>query len=148
MRKYILPVMLLGLFVFSCATAGKLNRVSIGMTKDEVIAAIGKPTSVSAKDGTEYMNYRFSETDSEAYYGIQAQYYVRLINGKVDSYGKRGDFDSTKDPTISIQTDENIKVKSSDELYNELNKLKRLLDDGILTDEEYQSLKKKALEKY
>ena len=73
--------------------------MSVGMTKSEVIEAIGSPRSSSAKDNVEYLNYVFTER-----YGIAVpqNYFVRLINGKVESYGRQGDFDSTKDPTLNL----------------------------------------------
>ena len=144
--KFILTT-LIALFLFGCATAHKINSVQLGMTKDEVIATIGKPTSISAKDGTEYLNYRFSETDDHAFYGVTTPYFVRLVNGKVDSYGRTGDFDSTQKPTVRVETDENIKVQDDGDLYTELKKLKELRDEGILSEDEYQAQKEKALAK-
>ncbi len=118
------------------------------MTKSEVITVMGNPVSISAIGGTEYFNYKLSETDDDAFMGWTTPYYVRLINGKVDSYGRSGDFDSTKTPTVKIETDENIKMQSSGDMYTDLRKLKDLLDEGILTEEEYQVQKKKVLSKY
>ena len=83
-----------------------MNSVSIGMTKQEVISVLGPPTSISAKEGAEYLNYRFFETGLAAYHGITSPYFVRIINGKVESYGRLGDFDSTKDPTLNINMKE------------------------------------------
>ena len=131
-----------------------MNKVQIGMTKSEVIKAIGNPASVSAKDDNEYLNYSLSETDDQAFEGITVPYYVRLINGRVDSYGRLGDFDSTQKPTIKIETDENIKiqteVKSSrkEDLYSELMKLKQLKEEGLITQEEFDKEKKELLDKY
>jgi len=144
----ILSILILGLLVIGCATSGVINGVNIGMTKDEVIKVMGNPVSVSAKEGTEYLNYKLSETDDDAFMGWTTPYYVRLINGKVDSYGRSGDFDSTQKPTLRIETDENIKVQGSGDLYTELRKLKELRDDGILTEDEYQAQKKKVLSQY
>jgi len=141
-------ILILGLLVIGCATSGVINGVNIGMTKDEVIKVMGNPVSVSAKEGTEYLNYKLSETDDDAFMGWTTPYYVRLINGKVDSYGRSGDFDSTQKPTLRIETDENIKVQGSGDLYTELRKLKELRDDGILTEDEYQAQKKKVLSQY
>ena len=92
-----------------CATAHKMNSVNMGMTKQEVISVLGPPTSTSAKEGVEYLNYRFSETDDQAFYGITAPYFVRIINGKMDSYGRLGDFDSTRPPETKRTIDLNIK---------------------------------------
>jgi outer membrane protein assembly factor BamE (lipoprotein component of BamABCDE complex) len=144
----LIAILLSTLFLFGCATAHKISNVKMGMTKDEVVTTIGKPTSISAKDNTEYLNYRFSETDDHAFYGITTPYFVRLINGKVDSYGRTGDFDSTQKPTIKIEKDENINVKGSGDLYTELRKLKELRAEGILTEDEYQDQKKKVLNKH
>jgi outer membrane protein assembly factor BamE (lipoprotein component of BamABCDE complex) len=135
-----------------CATATKISGVQLGMTKEEVIKVMGPPASVSAKGDNEYLNYSLSETDDQAFYGITRPYYVRLINGRVDSYGRLGDFDSTQKPTVRIEKDETIKadVKTSEkkDLYSELKKLKQLKDDGIITQQEFEKEKKELLEKY
>ena len=147
MKKYLLIVLLVG--VWNCATtSGVINNIQIGMNKQQVMGIMGSPSSTSAKDGTEYLEYLLSTTPDDVMYGTRKAYFVRLVNGKVDSYGKVGDFDSTKDPTINIKSDENIKIETSDELFNELRKIKGLLDDGIISEEEYNSLKEKALTKY
>lgn len=143
-----LSILILGLTIIGCATSAKISGVQIGMTKSEVITVMGNPVSVSAIGGTEYLNYKLSETDDDAFMGWTTPYFVRLINGKVDSYGRSGDFDSTKTPTVKIETDENIKVQGSGDMYTDLRKLKDLRDDGILTEEEYQVQKKKVLSKY
>jgi outer membrane protein assembly factor BamE (lipoprotein component of BamABCDE complex) len=87
-----------------CATANKMNSVSIGMTKQEVIGVLGPPTSTSAKEGLEYLNYLFSDDGLK-----DSPYFVRVINGKVDSYGRLGDFDSTKTSETKSTIDLNIK---------------------------------------
>lgn len=138
--------------VIGCATAGKISGVRLGMTKQEVISVMGPPASVSAQGRTEYLNYALSETDDQALYGITKPYYVRLVDGSVDSYGRTGDFDSTKTPTVRLESDQSIKqdvkVKQSGDLYTELKKLKELKDTGIITEKEFQTQKKKLLEKY
>ena len=137
-----------------CATAHKMNSIQIGMTKPEIIAAIGSPVSVSAKGDREYLNYSLSETGNQAYYGISVPYYVRLVNGQVDSYGRLGDFDSTQTPTIKIEKEEIIKTQSeastadTKNLYSELVQLKQLKEEGIINNEEFEAEKKQLLEKY
>ncbi|MFZ1548827.1 MAG: SHOCT domain-containing protein [Candidatus Nitrotoga sp.] len=142
--KYLTTLILLASLA-GCATSGKINGLQIGMTKEQVIAAMGNPVSVSAKDGTEYLNYKLSETDDDAFRGWTSPYYVRLIKGKVDSYGRTGDFDSTKNPTIRIEKDESIKVEGNKDMFTELKKLKELKDDGIITETEFQEKKKVIL---
>lgn len=86
-----------------CATAPKMNRLSVGMTKQEVVSVMGQPTSTAAPgSGVELLRYRLSPTSDHALYGVTEEYFVRLVNGKVESYGKMGDFDSTKDPTLNL----------------------------------------------
>lgn len=150
--KYLIATLTTILFLSGCATANKISGVQLGMTRDDVIRVMGKPTSVSAQGGSEYLNYALSETDDDAARGSTTRYYVRLINGKVESYGRTGDFDSTKTPTVRLESDQSIKqdvqVKGSGDLYTELKKLKELKDSGVITEEEFQAQKKKLLEKH
>jgi hypothetical protein len=96
----------LALLATACATAPKIAKVSMGMTRAEVITAIGPPVSVSAQGAAEYLNYRLSETPDDAFMGILRPYYVRLVNGKVESFGRAGDFDSTKEDTVKVKTED------------------------------------------
>ena len=129
--------------MFGCATATKIGGVQIGMTKQQVIEIMGKPVSVSAKDETEYLNYALYETSDDAFYGLTYPYYVRLVGGKVDSYGRSGDFDSTQTPTVRIETDQNIQqnVQGNSDLYSELVRLEELRKSGILTQDEFDKQK-------
>jgi len=120
-----------------CITPGsqaKLNHVSVGMTKSDVIAVMGNPISTSATDGTEYMIYELSggtDTGTAAVcagaglitYGIayavpscrggsKDDFFVRLAGGKVDAYGKVGDFDSTKNPEQTVNVNKTVKYES------------------------------------
>ena len=75
-------------FLFGCAgSSKKMNQLNLGMTKQEVIEAIGEPTSTSAKRNTECLNYHL--TTGGFYTNV---YYVRLLDGKVVAYGQAGDF--------------------------------------------------------
>lgn len=88
-----------------CATPPNMSAISLGMTKNEVTRALGKPFSISAQGNTEYLIYN----DRSGIYGdFTVPYFVCLINGKVESYGKVGDFDSGKIPEIKSSIDLNI----------------------------------------
>lgn len=143
MKSHLLIV--LAIVLAGCATSNKINAVQLGMTKPEVVAVMGEPVSVSAQGGAEYLNYKLSETSDDAFYGVTTPYYVRLVSGKVESYGRTGDFDSTQPTTVRLETDENVNVPQDTDLYTELRKLKELHEDGILTDAEYDNLKEKAI---
>jgi outer membrane protein assembly factor BamE (lipoprotein component of BamABCDE complex) len=93
------------LFLAGCTTSSEtMTELSMGMTKSEVFRLMGKPDSISATNGTEYLTYtlRTETSFTRNTFGYQGQYFVRLVNGRVDSYGKVGDFDTTKDPTLNI----------------------------------------------
>lgn len=81
--KKIAGIMLLIVFVVGCTTsASKLNEVSIGMTKSEVIQILGAPETMSAKSGTELLLYGIPSND------FSEKFFVALFNGKVMEYGQ------------------------------------------------------------
>ena len=154
MNKILISFALVAIVLSGCATANKISRVQIGMTEENVVQTIGKPASTSAKGDTKYLNYSLSETSDDAFYGRTRAYFVRLVNGIVDSYGRLGDFDSTKDPTVKIKSEGNIntqsdvKISNRSDLYTELKKLKQLKDDDLISEEEFEKEKKELLDKY
>jgi hypothetical protein len=89
MKSYRIIVVILSVaFLFGCAgSQQKMNSLKIGMTKQEVIEAIGEPNLTSASGKLEYLKYRINV-------GLvySDEYFVRLLDGKVDAYGQRGDF--------------------------------------------------------
>ena len=76
-----------------------------------------------------------------------------MKGGKVDSFGQKGDFDSTKVPTSRVEVNrtdritQDVKVQGSSDMFVELKKLKDLLDSGVLTQEEFNAKKKQILSK-
>lgn len=109
----------------ACASGSKkLNQVSLGMNKAQVISAMGAPDTTAAKDGREFMIYKLgSGTDAgtaatcasmgvltlgmmyinpECRGGHKNDYFVLLEGGEVTSYGRVGDFDSTKEADVVI----------------------------------------------
>jgi len=89
MKPYrIIVIFIAVIFLFGCAgSSKKMNQLKLGMTKQEVIEAIGEPTNTSAKRNTEYLNYQL--TTGGFFTNV---YYVKLQDGKVDAYGQAGDF--------------------------------------------------------
>ena len=76
-----------------CVTANVMNRVSLGMNKEQVVSALGSPDSVSAQGAAEYLSYRFPETGTEWWLSQERFYFVRIVDGSVESYGRQGDFE-------------------------------------------------------
>lgn len=67
--------------------AAKTNDIRIGMTREEVVAVMGTPASTSEMGREAYLKYRLY-----ADWIFPERYYVRLTDGKVDAYGRVGDF--------------------------------------------------------
>ncbi len=128
-----------------CASAEKLNDVRIGMTKDQVVALLGTPDSTSAQANVEYLTY-YLEGDSD--YGRDRPYMVRVVDGKVESFGRMLQlWDLYNRPVGSTQNPTTVGTTAapSADLAAQLEKLKTLKDQGVLTDEEFQKAKAKLL---
>ena len=97
--------LLLVLSFYGCATVPNLNGISLGMTKQDVLKIMGNPKSISAKGNIEYLKYVCSEgfVSSACNELSNREYFVRLVDGKVESYGNIGDFDSAKDQVNVIK---------------------------------------------
>jgi len=82
-----------------CATASKTNGLRLGMTKSQVLAVTGQPVSTAADNDVEVLRYKFSATGHDAFHHRTEEYFVRLVGGKVERFGKKGDWESRKGPT-------------------------------------------------
>ena len=91
-------VLIAGLVV-GCATSSKnLNKVSVGMTKAEVIQILGQPQSTGANRAVEVFYYSLSERiarpgEAPAPVQILGKYFVKFVDGNVESYGRLGDLE-------------------------------------------------------
>jgi hypothetical protein len=143
-------VSLTGCMAMIFGTADELNKVSVGMTRQEVIQTLGQPKSISAKGDLEYLQYRWVKAVVAADGNFPEDYFVAVKNGRVVSYGKKGDFDSAKTATQHVEIDETIKggapQQQSGDVYTDLVKLKALRDAGVITDAEFQAQKTKRLQ--
>lgn len=82
------------ILIGGCATAQKMNNVSLGMNKAEVIKAMGRPSSTKAIGNEETLEYMLSATSNDDFNGIYNQYWITLQDGRVVSYGRAGDYDT------------------------------------------------------
>ena len=82
MRLTLILLLLLTLLA-GCAPWLPIQNISAGMSKAEVLQQLGKPTDVAGTGNVEYLWYnpvnRFWQ-----------RYYVRIVNGTVESYGPLG----------------------------------------------------------
>ena len=129
MKSISIILMMVALIAGCAGTASKTNQLSLGMTKAQVIEVMGEPTSSHATDGVEYMVYRLTAgstagtnagcaalglitlgiayTKDECTGGQRIDYFAQFKEGRLISYGKVGDFNSTKNPALDL----NIKNK-------------------------------------
>lgn len=94
----LLPALFVCLLLAGCATPGqKFSALRLGMSKAEAIAVMGRADRVSAQGATEYLLYNPP-------LGELREYYVRFVDGRLESFGQNGDFNSTRPPTIRVET--------------------------------------------
>ena len=85
MKTKILIIGLTALLAAGCLTPStQLNKVHLGMSEAEVVKILGQPESMAeSKDGSKTLYYSLGEM-----YVGPMPYSVKLVNGKVDSYGR------------------------------------------------------------
>ncbi len=89
MRRILVLVVAAGLILGCAGTSKKINNVQLGMTKSDVISVMGEPNHSSVREDSEILFYKLTSG------GIFTdEYIVRLQQGKVDLFGRRGDFGS------------------------------------------------------
>ena len=71
-------------------TATDFEKLTIGMTKDQVVELLGKPTSTGA-DGEKSEEYLIYKRMKHAISAWPRTYQVTLRNGKVIKYGEQYD---------------------------------------------------------
>jgi len=146
-------------FVSGCVSADRLNAIRIGMTKDQVIEIMGKPDSMSAQSNVEYLTYYLAPNNEEV---RDQPYMVRLVDGKVESFGRFAQlFDLYNRPVTNARPgDPNFPQGTSygygtaivtspapapSSIVTDLQKLKALKDQGVLTEAEFEKAKAKLL---
>jgi hypothetical protein len=147
----------------------KMDQVKVGMTWDEVIAVMGKPDNVAAISGNvkadrippqangEYYKYMLAENKNDPWNWLDRKpYFVSFSQGKVDAFGKIAAFDSDKNPSKMIKTEnpivsnENSKSTNSGEcdIPGKLRELKKLESEKVITHDDFEMQKKKLLDDY
>jgi hypothetical protein len=151
----------------ACANSTVLNKLHIGMTKGDVVALLGQPDSTSAQANVEYLTYYLDVNTNEGP-GVRDQpYLVRLVDGKVESFGRFAQLNDLylRPVTSALPGTSNFPQSpllgggmavpmavpagslppAAPDLASELEKLKTLKDQGVLTDAEFQQAKAKLL---
>ena len=124
-------VVVFGLLLGGCAsTEQKVNTISLGMDKQQVIDVLGPPDNSRATEDVEYLVYqlttpRTGDQINECAFmsaitiaGLflpgpcarsNAEYFVQFKQGKVTAYGKVGDFGSPQDLEAIIDLNQTVK---------------------------------------
>jgi predicted component of type VI protein secretion system len=86
--KRMIFLLALSILVVGCAGSSKIiNQLNVGMTKAEVIEAMGEPNYTSGARDVEILTYKLK---SNSFYSDT--FFVRIKNGKVDRFGQQGSF--------------------------------------------------------
>jgi outer membrane protein assembly factor BamE (lipoprotein component of BamABCDE complex) len=91
--RFLLPLLVI-CSVSGCVltpTAHKMDRLELGMSRQDVIGALGRPVSKGADPSGETLYYRFSETGADEINGIASAFFVKIVDGKVEAFGRVND---------------------------------------------------------
>jgi hypothetical protein len=126
MKNILISILISTAVLSGCAgTSSKTNQLSLGMSRADAIAAMGQPTTARAVDGTEYLVYKLTPgtgvgkgigcafagfatfgvayaVDDNCTGGTPFEFFLQFRESKLISYGRVGDFNSTKNPTVDI----------------------------------------------
>ncbi len=78
--------------ISGCSAPKSFNTLSVGMSKSEVVRVLGQPSGTSVAEGTELLWYHLG-THEKTSTGTGSEYFVKVVNRRVASFGRLGDFD-------------------------------------------------------
>ena len=168
--KALVPMVMVALVGLGCVKPTfDINRVKVGMSEDQVFGVLGKPSLAIRQGNVRYLEY---ETfDQDKWFGVGRKenvqrFFVRLVEGRVESSGDRKNLDPAKIPTGWADADprpitdpkplaepkaEPVVAKAVPaapfDLRTELEKLEKLKKDGLITEAEFKELRQRALDK-
>ena len=138
----------IALTLSGCATSSaKMNGVHLGMTKTDVVDLLGQPNSTNTQTNIEYLTYYLSN-DSTVH---DQPYMVRLVDGKVESFGRFFQlFDVYNRPvnggsTPNVSMGAIMPYSMNTSIITQLQQLQALKDQGVLTDDEFVTVKQRLL---
>jgi hypothetical protein len=131
-----------------CVTSStKLNSVHLGMAKSDLVRQLGQPDSASAQANTEYLTYYLSNDNTVR----NEPYMVRLVDGRVESFGRfirLLDTQITSGPGLApLGLGAIMPYAMNMDVVTQLQHLKALQDQGVLTAEEVARAKERLLKR-
>ena len=132
----------------ACTTppATTLNDIRFGMAKSEVVSLLGQPASTSAQANVEYLTYYLKNEGP----GPGLPYMVRLVDARVDSFGRFFQLDELHNRPAgsgpaTLGMGAVMPYSMNTDILTQLQQLKGLRDQGVLTEEEFQQVKQRLL---
>lgn len=131
-------------------------KARVGMTEEQVVAALGRPTATIVQGGATFLEYETYDQDRWFSSGRKENvqvFVVRLTGGKVDAVGKKGDLEDPKAPATRIEGYRKPGAEPAAaggapfDLRAELEKLEKLKRDGLISEAEFRDLRQHALDK-
>jgi len=175
-NKALLPTVMVALVGLGCAKPSfDINRVQVGQSEDQVFMELGKPTLAIRQGNLRYLEYEIFDQDK--WFGVGRKenvqrFFVRLVDGRVESSGDKKNLDPAKVPNGWADadpkpiTDPKPMVDAKPladpkpemaaakpalaapfDLRTELEKLEKLKKDGLITEAEFHELRQRALDK-
>jgi hypothetical protein len=166
----LVPTVLVALVGLGCASPTfDIHRVQVGMSEDQAFGTLGKPNLAIRQGNVRYLEYETFEQDK--WFGVGRKenvqrFYVRLVDGRVESFGDKKNLDPAKIPTgwadadpkpitdpkpMADQKPESLTAKPAAaapfDLRTELEKLEKLKKDGLISEAEFKELRQRALDK-
>jgi hypothetical protein len=81
-KAQIIGLIMLALTSCSTTVGERMNHITVGMTKPEVIRIMGRPESSAADSDIEILHF----AQDMGWYRFN-YYFVKIVKGKVESYG-------------------------------------------------------------
>lgn len=129
------------------SSSAKLNSVHLGMAKSELVQRLGEPQNRSGQGNTEYLTYYLTNDDRAS----GQPYMVRLIDGKVESFGRFVQLADTLYAPGNGATPSNVGAimpyAMNMDVVTQLQHLKALEERGVLTPEEAKRVRERLLSK-
>ncbi len=170
LNKALVPTVLVALVGLGCATPSfNINRVQVGMSEDQVFGTLGKPSLAIRQGNVRYLEYETFDQDKWFSVGRKEniqRFFVRLVDGRVESFGDKKNLDPAKIPTGWADADPKPvtdprpltdpkpemalakpPLAAPFDLRSELEKLEKMKKDGLITEAEFKDLRQRALDK-
>lgn len=129
-----------------------VSKLRVGMTKKEVVERVGSPKRVTEVNlTTELHEYEAYDRYGAIKINSRSQF-VRFVNGRVEAVGtleelKAGRSALHAETTKAAPAAQPVAPTPAFDLRTELEKLEKLKKDGLISEAEFQELRRKVLDK-